>query len=1196
MSDLVKEQTQKALEAATARNVKRQEALKRLAREKAYASARKNMLEQQARATATAHSVASAIHSGINLPISQKSESTHVEGKRKKRKSHKKKVPLPPPPKHLASLSPPPGQLQPSPLASVPSSLPGIIKNDINAESKGDVTVVPKVKPEAAVKFEAEAAVKLEAATAKAEADAAARAKADADARAKAQAAAKLEAEAKVIEEAEAKEMAVEEKIRDKKKVPLPPPPKHLASLSPPPGQLDAAARAKADADARAKAQAAAKLEAEAKVIEEAEAKEMAVEEKIRDKKKVPLPPPPKHLASLSPPPGQLDAAARAKADADARAKAQAAAKLEAEAKVIEEAEAKEMAIEEKIRDLFNDLDIDNSGLLSKKEVGVLSSKLGEGLSSFFSNKKLDIAFREMDPNQDGVVTVDEFIAWHRRNHPIEPKDIYESASQKFDQIDRDKSGYLDKKEVQKLLSITGKKKVKRFSLRASFGNSGLPLDEVFEEMDLDGDGKVSREEFLMWYFHENNLPFPVEIANKEKRKMKKEEEEDEDEVKTGAEAEANVETLTKPDLDKVVIPGMGNSFSMNLDLETANEKKENEVIFERKVQNNATSSSTRNIVNGKLETKNEIGGENLYAPHSPLYPPPDLTEDTSVPLSPPPPSLPPPSSPPLGFAEKSKKGVEAKEKEEEKEGKYDGAVKDLTFSKENERLPMSENVKFLPPQEAHFFPSTKLERSRSSTSSASPERGLISTPLPFSNDKHEQWPMDKNEITTDKRNWKKMQNQLLNMFISHTIKTDSPKLMSRSAFIKILKQLNLIASDDGTFLKGEAITVSRAELIFDSVLLDKGEKYPIQNIDYNDIENALMYSSSYLKKLNSPRRRKYINSFYHVETQSLQRKSKGVSLSHRHINFVDFMNILRKIAVFLYADGKLTHSFNSLKDAEVEREASLLNELLKRHLVFQESFTALKNLARTAYNYNCDTDVALVIQPYARALGDIFQYYISLKEDQVFKHTLRGQNPRKKRNIGIQLKRRYSDRETMSFSQWNYFVREFGLYKLLSHRTLASIFFNTASKKKSDKAKTSLFTNGIPPPPPTPPSSPVWRSSTFGSFKEICTIDPMKRFCFEDFKLALLQIALYVNWNLLPNQLGNKKTSAINSWVCLMLQFYYWLQTERRLEEEKQRNEYDAVWISSVFNGWDAYKNLMEGPAKRFCARCDLDIINMRK
>jgi len=57
-----------------------------------------------------------------------------------------------------------------------------------------------------------------------------------------------------------------------------------------------------------------------------------------------------------------------------------------------------------------------------------------------------------------------------------------------FDELDRDKSGYLEKNELVELL--------KRMGCSASNKN----VDEVMEKLDSDGDGKISFDEFSNWY------------------------------------------------------------------------------------------------------------------------------------------------------------------------------------------------------------------------------------------------------------------------------------------------------------------------------------------------------------------------------------------------------------------------------------------------------------------------------------------------------------------------------------------------------------------------------------------------------------------------------------------------------------------------------------------------------------------------
>eukprot|EP00941_MAST-03F_sp_MAST-3F-sp1_P002188 g2188.t1 len=186
--------------------------------------------------------------------------------------------------------------------------------------------------------------------------------------------------------------------------------------------------------------------------------------------------------------------------------------------------------VEKKIRYFFNQIDEDHSGTLTKNEVGKLAKQMGENLTTLFSHEKLDEAFAEMCRNKDGEVTIEEFIAWHHRNHPTEPKHLYAQLLHLFNVIDSKrlendlddslKKGCFRKQDVSDLLKlarnhITGKYKLKE---RKS-------IDDAFQEMDKTGTGFVSHEEFVLWYCSHHDVEAPedyvehIKTLQKEARK-----------------------------------------------------------------------------------------------------------------------------------------------------------------------------------------------------------------------------------------------------------------------------------------------------------------------------------------------------------------------------------------------------------------------------------------------------------------------------------------------------------------------------------------------------------------------------------------------------------------------------------------------------------------------------------------------------
>ena len=88
-------------------------------------------------------------------------------------------------------------------------------------------------------------------------------------------------------------------------------------------------------------------------------------------------------------------------------------------------------AREYKIRETFDTIDEDGSGELDKDEVAAMTAALGapliESLGSIhLSNRKLDEAFAQMDPNGDGAVSFAEFREWYGKYVPDDPANVPE--------------------------------------------------------------------------------------------------------------------------------------------------------------------------------------------------------------------------------------------------------------------------------------------------------------------------------------------------------------------------------------------------------------------------------------------------------------------------------------------------------------------------------------------------------------------------------------------------------------------------------------------------------------------------------------------------------------------------------------------------------------------------------------------------
>jgi len=84
----------------------------------------------------------------------------------------------------------------------------------------------------------------------------------------------------------------------------------------------------------------------------------------------------------------------------------------------------------------------------------------------------------KMDGNGDGMVSKDEWMSFQERT---------------FDALDKDKSGSIDEAEFTATSD-------ERFSFATAAYARGLMTKEMFMKIDANGDGKISREEFLTYH------------------------------------------------------------------------------------------------------------------------------------------------------------------------------------------------------------------------------------------------------------------------------------------------------------------------------------------------------------------------------------------------------------------------------------------------------------------------------------------------------------------------------------------------------------------------------------------------------------------------------------------------------------------------------------------------------------------------
>eukprot|EP01094_Clydonella_sp_ATCC50884_P026836 TRINITY_DN7489_c0_g1_i1.p1 TRINITY_DN7489_c0_g1~~TRINITY_DN7489_c0_g1_i1.p1 ORF type:complete len:166 (-),score=70.19 TRINITY_DN7489_c0_g1_i1:304-801(-) len=145
--------------------------------------------------------------------------------------------------------------------------------------------------------------------------------------------------------------------------------------------------------------------------------------------------------------------------------------------------------------ELFSSYDEDQNGTIDREELGHLCTDLGLNLGSM----ELTAAMQELDVDMSGQIEWDEFYSWFASSRTVAHKiagakrAAAEAAKQMFRKYDADNSGFIEKKEwlqIWKELYSGGDKLSKNMLHMAK---------KEHKKADMDGDGKISMEEFIEW-------------------------------------------------------------------------------------------------------------------------------------------------------------------------------------------------------------------------------------------------------------------------------------------------------------------------------------------------------------------------------------------------------------------------------------------------------------------------------------------------------------------------------------------------------------------------------------------------------------------------------------------------------------------------------------------------------------------------
>lgn len=158
---------------------------------------------------------------------------------------------------------------------------------------------------------------------------------------------------------------------------------------------------------------------------------------------------------------------------------------LSLEDQILAEAEA-EQAMHEEVEDLFDQIDRDGSGTLTFDEVWADLNSRNSGMTI----DQAQILFETIDVDGDGQVTMAEFKAhmglpeyasWYADDAQVQAEI---QAEEVFDTIDQDGKGFLSLDDLWDDLEGKG------------FDLTREQVEDVFKELDVNGDGKISLAEF----------------------------------------------------------------------------------------------------------------------------------------------------------------------------------------------------------------------------------------------------------------------------------------------------------------------------------------------------------------------------------------------------------------------------------------------------------------------------------------------------------------------------------------------------------------------------------------------------------------------------------------------------------------------------------------------------------------------------
>ena len=143
----------------------------------------------------------------------------------------------------------------------------------------------------------------------------------------------------------------------------------------------------------------------------------------------------------------------------------------------------------QKLTEIFKELDESGEGLLSMEE-------LKKGYKKFFTDSLTDSEFDEImqtiDQDKSGQISIEEFL---RATVNYENLVTEKNLKYAFDYFDKDHSGFLSPDEIREVLGLNDENE-----------ETNKLVNDIIKDVDINGDGQISYEEFKMMMKRNQNL------------------------------------------------------------------------------------------------------------------------------------------------------------------------------------------------------------------------------------------------------------------------------------------------------------------------------------------------------------------------------------------------------------------------------------------------------------------------------------------------------------------------------------------------------------------------------------------------------------------------------------------------------------------------------------------------------------------